>query len=199
MGSYKAKIIIILSILFTFSIATVLSGCSRSNYLEKETLTIEDENGIYSSKIKFQDIKDDDGKPIKYNPTEVFTISALGNTANMINNSIIELDKYNSADKPNFVQNNDPDEDFNKYGLGFLVSIDWVGPIEALVNKVAKIAKYRFKVLGASPPIPVLVNIFDKRTSLGDILRVANLQSKSRANVVIYPKTKTIELRYMPT
>jgi len=196
MGSYIAKFSGIL-IIFVLS---VLSGCSSKSY-EKETITVENENGIYASSMKFQDIKEgDDGSgAVKFDPTEVFTISALGNTANMINNSIIELHKYESSKKPKFIQNNDPDEDFNKYGLGFLVSIDWVGPIEALVNKVAKIAKYRFKVLGSSPPIPVLVNIFDKRTSLGDILRVANLQSKNRADVVIYPKTKTIELRYMPT
>ena len=181
------------------SILLTLPGCSRSGYYQDETITVEDQNGIYSKTIKFQDITENDineAEPVKYDPTEVFTISALGNTANAINNSIIQLHKYEASDKPKFIQNNDPDEDFNKYGLGFLVSIDWVGPIEALVHKVAKIAKFRFKVLGSSPPIPVLINVFDKRASLGDVLRMTNLQAKDRADVVIYPKSKTIELRY---
>tara|TARA_R110002126_G_scaffold135987_4_gene280469 strand:- start:123151 stop:123747 length:597 start_codon:yes stop_codon:yes gene_type:complete len=197
--SYNIKNITKLYLFGISIILTLLSGCSRSGYYEHNVTTIEDADGIYSTSTKFQDISKVDGKPIKYNPTEVFTISALGNTANTINNSIIELHKYESSDKPKFVENNDPDEDFSKYGLGFLVSIDWVGPIETLVHKVAKIAKFKFKVLGASPPIPVLINVFDKRTSLGDVLRTANLQSKDRADVVIYPKTKTIELRYKAT
>lgn len=196
MGSYKRQLIVIITVF----ISLFLSSCSRSTLLEKETITVENENGIYASSVKFQDIKDgSDPKSSKFNPTEIFTISALGNTASTINNSIIELHKYESSDKPKFVQNNDPSEDFAKYGLGFLVAIDWVGPIEAVVHKVAMIAKYKFKVLGASPPIPVLVNIFSKRTTIGDILRVANLQSRGRADVIVYPKTKTIELRYKAT
>ena len=195
-----AKIIINFSkkyISLLFIIALGLSACSRPNVYQEDVVTVENQDGIYASRIKFQEISEpgqDD--PVKFDPTEVFTISALGNTANAINNSIIELHKYEASEKPKFIQNNDPDEDFTKYGLGFLVAIDWVGPIEALVHKVSKIAKFKFKVLGNAPPIPVLINIFDKRASLGDVLRMTNLQASDRANVVIYPKTKTIELRY---
>ena len=83
--------------LFFLGLLVILSGCSRSPDYYDETTTIEDENGIYSARTKFQDIKESNGKSSKFDPTEVFTISALGNTANAINNSIIELHKYEAG------------------------------------------------------------------------------------------------------
>ena len=45
--------------------------------------------------------------------------------------------------------------------------------------------------------IPLIgCNGYTDNIAIGDIIRQAHLQAKERVNLVIYPKSKTIELRY---
>ena len=82
------------------------------------------------------------------------------------------------------------------YGMAGLTTVDWSGPVEPLVNQIAKAADYRLRVLGTPPAIPVLVTVYQKNVMLGDILRDIGYQTGRRAAVVIYPDSRTIELRY---
>lgn len=82
-------------------------------------------------------------------------------------------------------------------GMGQLGSIDWSGPVEPLVKKIAEATHYKLKVLGTAPAIPILVSITTKDTPLADILRDARFQCGKRANIVVYPANKIIELRYV--
>jgi defect-in-organelle-trafficking protein DotD len=83
-------------------------------------------------------------------------------------------------------------------GLGGKTNIDWAGPIEPLLDKVAKLSTYRIKVLGAPPSIPVIVSMTAQQRSLADILKDAGLQAGKRASLVVYPGSRIIELRYLP-
>jgi len=75
-------------------------------------------------------------------------------------------------------------------------SVDWSGPIEPLLQRIARMSDYKLRVIGARPAIPVLVTITAKNTPVGYIVRDANFQAGTRASVFAYPGIKVIELRY---
>lgn len=75
-------------------------------------------------------------------------------------------------------------------------TVDWSGPIEELVARVAKSANYRLRVLGNSPSIPVLINITAKQERLSDILRNIDYQAGQKAFIHVYPNAQVVELRY---
>ena len=82
-------------------------------------------------------------------------------------------------------------------GMGGKATLDWSGPIEPLLQRIAQMSTYRFKVLGPIPPIPVIVTIAAQDRVIADILKDAGLQASKRANIVVYPKHRVIELRYL--
>lgn len=84
-------------------------------------------------------------------------------------------------------------------GMGGLASLDWSGPIEPLLEKIGELTRYRVKVLGPIPPIPIIVSISARERMIADILKDAGLQAGKRANLVVYPTTRIIELRYSAT
>jgi defect-in-organelle-trafficking protein DotD len=86
--------------------------------------------------------------------------------------------------------------DADRIGLGGLASVDWTGPIEPLVLKLANAGNYKFRAVGKNPSIPVLVAVYASNMPLADILRDANLQAGKKADVVVYPNNRLIELRY---
>ena len=82
-------------------------------------------------------------------------------------------------------------------GMGGMASLDWSGPVEPLLDKLGHMTNYRVKVLGPIPPIPVIVTISARERVIADILKDAGLQAGKRANIVVYPKNRIIELRYL--
>lgn len=81
-------------------------------------------------------------------------------------------------------------------GMGGLASLDWSGPIEPLLEKIAEMTRYRVKVLGPIPAIPLIVTISSRERVVADILKDAGLQAGKRANLIVYPTSRIIELRY---
>jgi defect-in-organelle-trafficking protein DotD len=81
-------------------------------------------------------------------------------------------------------------------GLGGLASVDWTGPVESLVAKLAAAGHYKFRVVGKNPAIPVLIAVYAANMPLADILRDANLQAGKKADIMVYPSHRVIELRY---
>jgi defect-in-organelle-trafficking protein DotD len=77
-----------------------------------------------------------------------------------------------------------------------IASVDWSGPIEPLLKRIAKLAHYRLELIGYHPAIPILVTVSSQNTPLGYIIRDINLQAGEKANILVYPGIKTIELRY---
>lgn len=86
--------------------------------------------------------------------------------------------------------------DPSTYGMGGLVSIDWSGPIEPIVQQITQAASYRLKIVGKEPVVPILVTINAKNQMLGDILSNVAYQCGKRADIVLYPETQVVELRY---
>ena len=80
-----------------------------------------------------------------------------------------------------------------------LASLDWSGPIEPLVRKIAASSDYKVRILGNQPSIPVIVQIHQTNVPLADILRNASFQTQNRADITVYPANKVIELRYYNT
>lgn len=82
------------------------------------------------------------------------------------------------------------------FGMNDLASIDWTGPIGPLVRELADASNYRLRVLGRPPAIPIIIAVIDKDVPLAEILRDADHQAGAKANIVVYPAQRTIELRY---
>ena len=116
-------------------------------------------------------------------------------TADSISKSLRELAEIDRAIHPQVKLPNPIN--LGETGIGQLVSIDWNGPVGSLVKKISEVANYKFKVLGTSPAIPILRSISAKDTPLSDVLRDVGFQCGKKANIVLYQKSKVIELRYV--
>lgn len=122
------------------------------------------------------------------------TGAQLTAAAESVSNSLKELAKIDRATHP---QQKLPDPvNPEIIGMGQLGSIDWSGPVEPLVRKIAEATSYKLRVLGSSPAIPILISISAVDTTLADILRDVMFQCGNKANIVTYPASKVIELRY---
>lgn len=75
-------------------------------------------------------------------------------------------------------------------------SVDWNGPAETILGKLASSAGYRFSVIGNRPSIPVLVNLSENNQTISQIIRNVSYQISQHGAVGVYPKRKLIELRY---
>lgn len=81
-------------------------------------------------------------------------------------------------------------------GMSGTADIDWTGPIEPLVRKLADMTDYKLKVLGNAPTIPIIVSISQDQAVIADILKNAGMQAGKRANIVVFPANRIIEVRY---
>jgi len=118
----------------------------------------------------------------------------LAEAATSVSKSLNSLDEIQQAVTP-------PPPHFQpptpaSYGMSNLVSIDWSGPIEPLVNQIAASAGYSVRVMGKEPAIPIMIYLSEKNQPLGEVLRNAGYQCGENADIIVFPKTKTIELRY---
>jgi defect in organelle trafficking protein DotD len=118
----------------------------------------------------------------------------LAEAASSISQSLTDLNAIEKASKPPI------NDKVLAYPTGAdmdqTASIDWTGPIEPLLSRVADNCGYKLRVIGARPAIPVLVTISAKNTPIAYIIRDANFQAGSRASVLVYPAVRIIELRY---
>ncbi len=119
---------------------------------------------------------------------------ALAESAASINHSLIQLNATEQAANPPLSVAAPPNP--ASYGMAIPASLDWTGPAEPAIKQIAIASDYKFKVTGTKPSMPVLVSVHQHNSTLGSILRNIGLQCKRYAQVIIYPKSKIIELRY---
>lgn len=81
-------------------------------------------------------------------------------------------------------------------GMSGKADIDWTGPIEPLVRKLAGMTDYKVKVLGNAPAIPIIISISQDNAIIADVLKNAGMQAGKRANIVVFPANRVIEIRY---
>ncbi len=82
-------------------------------------------------------------------------------------------------------------------GMASHASVNWTGPIEPLIRKLAKASNYDVHVLGHRPSMTTIVSVKAKDATLASILRDARFQAQKSTEIVVYPNTKIIELRYL--
>ena len=81
--------------------------------------------------------------------------------------------------------------------LGALLSIDWVGPAEQAINKIAEYSSYKMIVMGTPSSITPAVSIHYTKTPLIKILRDISYQSRKYMDISVYEDEKVIELKYV--
>jgi defect-in-organelle-trafficking protein DotD len=118
----------------------------------------------------------------------------LAEAADSVSKSLQSLAENQQALYPKPKQYREPDP--SDYGMSNLTSMNWSGPIEPLVTQIAKATGYKLRVSGVSPAIPILVSINAKDIPLGQILRDAGYQCGDRADIVVFTRSKVIELLY---
>jgi len=84
-------------------------------------------------------------------------------------------------------------------GMGGRIDIDWTGPIGPLVQRIADMSQYHVKVFGPEPEVPVVISVSGKKRVIADVLKDAGLQAGKRAQVIVFPTSRVIELRYQRT
>lgn len=78
------------------------------------------------------------------------------------------------------------------------ITIDWTGPVEPFVKKLADRAGYSFQALGAAPPVPIVINVNVENTPVIDVLRSVGLQLGVRADLRVDGQTRMVEISYAP-
>jgi len=151
----------------------VLSGCSKT------------ENLNYSYVPTSQ-------TPVE--TTNINTQQMLAQNSEKVKTSMDELAAIQKTLYPN-IELKGP-VDAKSPALSQVVSIDWAGPVEDLLQQISKLTHYKLKVLGVRPSIPALVSISMKNVTVADVLRNAMLQIVKKADITVYPKQRVIELRY---
>lgn len=120
--------------------------------------------------------------------------SLMTESADSVSRSLTKLAKIEQATHPNAKLPPAPDP--VSVHLAEMASVDWNGPIEPLVKKIAGASGYKVRILGNAPTIPILISVNAKNTPLADILRDITYQAQHHATVVLYAKQRVIELRY---
>ncbi len=131
-------------------------------------------------------------------PPQSYNVSSnqasLAEASYAVSRSMVDLAETAQAARP--AHDVAPPPSPATYGMAGLTSVDWSGPVEPLIKQIATAAKYRIRVLGVAPAIPIIVTVYSTNAMLGDILRDIGYQCGRRAVVLVFPVSHVIELRY---
>lgn len=118
----------------------------------------------------------------------------IAESARAISHSLDELAQIEKAVHPTLKMPVPPNP--ASIGMANRASVDWYGPAEPLLRKIALASGYRLNVLGQQPAVPAIIAVKATDEPLADILRDIIYQSAKKADIVVYPRKKVIELRY---
>ncbi len=76
------------------------------------------------------------------------------------------------------------------------VELEWHGELAPAVRSLASSAGYRFEEVGVATGGPILVSLEAKAAPVGELLRRAGNQAGDRADVVVRPVSRVIEVVY---
>lgn len=82
--------------------------------------------------------------------------------------------------------------------LARTISVEWIGPADQIVQKLANRASYQFLSYGNQSPVPLLVNINVENRPVIEVLRDIGLQLGARADVKVDAQRRAVELHYAP-
>lgn len=78
------------------------------------------------------------------------------------------------------------------------VTINWIGPVEPIAQKLADRAGYAFQAIGNPPPVPIVVSLDVENKPVIDVLRSIGLQLGLRADVRVDGERQMVEIHYAP-
>jgi defect-in-organelle-trafficking protein DotD len=76
------------------------------------------------------------------------------------------------------------------------LAVSWSGPVEGFAKSIAQQIGYEFRTIGRRPATALVVKVEYERRAVVDLLRDAALQTGNRAEMVVDPNEKLVELRY---
>jgi len=118
----------------------------------------------------------------------------LAEAADSISHSLTHLAEIQQAQLPTKSMDKLPNP--SKLNMRESVSVDWSGPVEPFLKKIAQANGYSLRVMGVKPMIPVIVTIAAHDTPLANVLRDTAFQCMGKADVIVDPCAKVIELHY---
>lgn len=79
-----------------------------------------------------------------------------------------------------------------------VASVDYQGPAEPLLRRIAKICDLSFNTLGHNANTPIMVSLYSRRVPITELLRDISFQIQKQATMVLDPKSQSLELHYQP-
>ena len=84
-------------------------------------------------------------------------------------------------------------------GTQQITSVTWTGPIDQITRTLSEMAGLSFKVTGKEPPLPMVVSVNAHQEPISKILQDIGAQAGRRADLIIDPMNRTLDLHYAPT
>ena len=75
------------------------------------------------------------------------------------------------------------------------ISIDWTGPVESLLGKVAQSTKLHYRTIGTKPPLPLIVSVTARDVYVSDLVRDVAYKIQSQAAITL-SKDNVLEFCY---
>lgn len=165
--------------MFLCCVSLLMSGCMNNIHKRASAR----DPGFFETAMRFE--------PRAHDEAEV----KIAEAADSVNESLKELSEIERAMHPGAHLPTPPNP--ARIGMAGTASVDWIGPVEPLVSKIAAASHYRLRVLGSKPVIPALVQVTKQDAPLMDILRDVTFQVQKKVDIVVYPSNRVIELRYL--
>ena len=119
---------------------------------------------------------------------------SINQAADSVSRSIRQLAEIEQANHGPATMPAQPDP--IKIGMADRVSVDWTGPVEPLLDKIASATHYKLKILGQASAIPTTVSVHTKNAQIADVLQDIIYQTQNSVDIVRSTKARVIELRY---
>jgi defect-in-organelle-trafficking protein DotD len=123
---------------------------------------------------------------------------ALVVAGNDVRSSLLKLAEAEQYDKLG-TRPGTPDFVPNIPGLNDVVAMPWDGPLEPIVSKIAQEGGYRPEFSGKAPTLPIMVSLGNKPSRAGQLLRSLGIQAGNRADIVVDPAHRVVEVVYANT
>ena len=123
---------------------------------------------------------------------------SLNKAIDAINRSLNDLAQMQKSQHPDRISMNDDNASYGP-ALNQMIQMDWYGPVDNIINKLAKQIGFKVQMYGKKPALPILVSIHsvEKQQAAIDILRNLNLQVGQQLDIRVYPEAKVISMRYL--
>jgi defect-in-organelle-trafficking protein DotD len=81
-------------------------------------------------------------------------------------------------------------------GMEQVVVMPWHGAMEQAVTRLTSYANFSLRFLGRPPVLPIIVQLGAAPTSISDLIQNIGIQAGHRADIVVDPGLRVVEVRY---